>query len=60
MKIAVFGYGQWGRNLVRVFHELGALHAVCDDRPEALAEAVKKYPSVRVSPFRTAHCARLR
>ncbi len=47
MKVAVFGYGQWGRNLVRVFHELGALHAVCDDRPEALAEAEKKYPGMR-------------
>jgi UDP-2-acetamido-3-amino-2,3-dideoxy-glucuronate N-acetyltransferase len=48
VKVAVFGCGYWGRNLVRVFHELGALAAVCDTQPEALAEAAKKYPGVRL------------
>lgn len=28
--IAIVGAGYWGSNLVRVFHELGALAAVCD------------------------------
>lgn len=28
--VAVVGAGYWGKNLVRVFHELGALRAVCD------------------------------
>jgi UDP-2-acetamido-3-amino-2,3-dideoxy-glucuronate N-acetyltransferase len=28
--IAVIGSGYWGKNLVRVFSELGALHTVCD------------------------------
>ncbi len=28
--IAVIGCGYWGKNLVRVFSELKALHTVCD------------------------------
>ncbi len=47
MKLAVFGYGHWGRNLVRVFHELGALHAVCDARQEARQEVAAKFPGLR-------------
>lgn len=30
IKIAVVGCGRWGKNLTRVFFELGALKAVCD------------------------------
>src|SRR5579864_3404010 len=41
--IAVVGSGYWGRNLVRNFHQLGALHAVCDAREEALQEARSQY-----------------
>lgn len=29
-KVAVVGCGYWGKNLVRVFHQLNALSAVCD------------------------------
>ncbi len=32
--VAVIGAGNWGKNLVRVFDELGVLRAVCDTRPE--------------------------
>lgn len=42
-KIAVVGNGYWGRNLVRNFHELGALSAVCDVSERVLAEARAKY-----------------
>jgi len=42
-KVAVAGCGYWGKNLVRNFHELGALGVVCDPRPEALNEAQAKY-----------------
>lgn len=31
-KVAVVGIGNWGKNLVRNFHELGALAALCDVR----------------------------
>lgn len=33
--IAVIGCGYWGKNLVRNFHELGALKAICDPVPKA-------------------------
>ena len=33
-KIAVIGAGYWGRNLVRNFHHLGVLAAVCDTRQD--------------------------
>ena len=42
-KIAVIGSGQWGKNLVRNFYELGALTCVCDGRQEALNEVEGKY-----------------
>jgi len=41
--IAVVGSGYWGRNLVRNFHELGVLNAVCDTQQKALDEAKQKY-----------------
>lgn len=48
MKVAVLGHGHWGRNLVRVFHQLGALGAVCEASEAARAEVAQKYPGVRV------------
>ncbi len=42
-KVAVVGSGYWGKNLVRNFHELGALLCVCDSRGEALADAHSRY-----------------
>lgn len=42
-RVAVVGSGYWGRNLVRNFHELGALETVCDVRDESLAEVRSKY-----------------
>ena len=41
--IAVIGSGYWGKNLVRNFHELGALACVCDTRPEVLAQVRNDY-----------------
>lgn len=35
IRVAVAGCGYWGRNLVRNFAELGALHAVCDASVDA-------------------------
>ncbi|MGC4053249.1 MAG: Gfo/Idh/MocA family oxidoreductase [Paludibaculum sp.] len=45
--IAVVGNGYWGRNLVRNFHELGALGIVCDGNPDVEASVLEKYPDVR-------------
>jgi UDP-2-acetamido-3-amino-2,3-dideoxy-glucuronate N-acetyltransferase len=42
-KVAVIGSGYWGKNLVRTFHELGALGAVCDTQPDTLENIQHKY-----------------
>ena len=48
-RIAVIGSGYWGRNLVRNFHQLGALACVCDRSPESLENIRKQFPEVAVS-----------
>lgn len=39
--IAVVGAGYWGKNLVRNFRKLGALHTICDTDESLLQEASK-------------------
>ena len=41
--VAVVGSGYWGKNLTRVFHELGALRRVCDIRAESRQAVEDKY-----------------
>jgi len=43
IKISVIGCGYWGKNLVRNFAELGALHSVCDANQELLEKAAQTY-----------------
>jgi UDP-2-acetamido-3-amino-2,3-dideoxy-glucuronate N-acetyltransferase len=45
--VAVVGVGYWGKNLVRNFHDLGALAALCD--AEASVEAIyrRKYAGIK-------------
>lgn len=45
--IAVVGTGYWGKNLVRNFHALGALHSICDANAEVLQALVDNYQDVR-------------
>ena len=45
--IAVIGTGYWGRNLVRVFRELGALRWVCDSNSACLSEILSGCPGVK-------------
>lgn len=45
-RVAVLGAGYWGKNLVRNFHELGALELVCDPDPAARRETEQRH-SVR-------------
>ncbi|NVL89467.1 MAG: Gfo/Idh/MocA family oxidoreductase [Desulfobacterales bacterium] len=42
--IAVIGSGYWGKNLVRNFDELGALHTICDKNIATLRSFQEKYP----------------
>ena len=41
--IGVVGCGYWGKNLVRNFHQLGVLAAVCDVDEQSLAEMHRNY-----------------
>lgn len=50
-RVAVVGCGYWGKNLVRNFHELGALHAICDVDDVALQELSKKYSVQAIRSF---------
>ena len=49
VRIAVVGLGYWGPQLVRNLYESphAELAAVCDTRPEALAQVGRRYPAVR-------------
>jgi len=51
---AVVGCGYWGKNLVRNFHQLGALRTICDTVPERLGRFKAQYPNVAVSDDYTA------
>jgi predicted dehydrogenase len=48
--IAVVGCGHWGKNLVRNFHELGSLAAVCDPNEELARSYADKYDVMNL-PF---------
>lgn len=47
--VAVVGAGRWGKNLVRNFHELKALHTVCDLDPKLLSLYQQQYPDIHVT-----------
>lgn len=44
--IAIVGCGYWGKNLVRNFAQLGALHTICDANPKLLEQFASNYPEV--------------
>jgi UDP-2-acetamido-3-amino-2,3-dideoxy-glucuronate N-acetyltransferase len=46
--LAVIGAGYWGKNLVRNFHQLGALAAVVETDPERRAATAAAYPGVQI------------
>lgn len=47
VKIAVVGAGNWGKNLVRNFYNLGTLEAVVDEDENRLKAIKKEYPDVK-------------
>jgi len=57
--IGVIGYGYWGPNLVRNFADCtgAAVKAVCDSRPERLAQVQRRYPGVAVTTSAEELCA---
>jgi UDP-2-acetamido-3-amino-2,3-dideoxy-glucuronate N-acetyltransferase len=47
-RVAVFGCGYWGQNLVRNFHQLGALAMVCDLAEPGRAKAREISPTAEI------------
>jgi UDP-2-acetamido-3-amino-2,3-dideoxy-glucuronate N-acetyltransferase len=45
--VGVIGCGYWGKNLVRNFHQLGALAAICDSDPRRLQTLSTQFPGVK-------------
>ncbi|MBM3254031.1 MAG: oxidoreductase [Candidatus Omnitrophica bacterium] len=48
-KIGLIGIGYWGKNLARVFSQLGVLDTICDFDFEKLKLVRKDYPKVNIS-----------
>ena len=48
-RVAVVGAGYWGKNLVRNFHDIGALAAVCESDAAARRWVVAEYPHCRMA-----------
>ena len=48
INLAVIGCGSWGRNLVRVFRDLGALKVVCDEDEGGREEARQLAPEATI------------
>ncbi|MBW1894985.1 MAG: Gfo/Idh/MocA family oxidoreductase, partial [Deltaproteobacteria bacterium] len=46
--VAIIGSGYWGKNLVRNYHELGALKLICDKNETLLTQFKKQYPDVDI------------
>jgi UDP-2-acetamido-3-amino-2,3-dideoxy-glucuronate N-acetyltransferase len=44
--IAVIGSGYWGKNLVRNYHNIGALKLVCDKNEGTLAQFQEQYQNI--------------
>ncbi len=44
--VAVVGTGYWGKNLVRNFHQIGALKLICDRNEDALRPLRTQFTSV--------------
>lgn len=50
-QIAVVGGGYWGKNLVRNFNDLNALHAICDHDKERLVILGDQYPKAQILSY---------
>lgn len=48
IRVGLIGAGQWGKNHLRVLHELGLLAAVADTNEERLSDIKMKMPGVKV------------
>ena len=49
INLALIGAGHWGKNLARVFHELGILKTICESSKEILLKEAAKYPKINTT-----------
>jgi UDP-2-acetamido-3-amino-2,3-dideoxy-glucuronate N-acetyltransferase len=49
INLALIGAGHWGKNLARVFHELGILKTICESSEEILQRKAVKYPTIETT-----------
>ena len=49
INLALIGAGQWGKNLARVFHELGILKTICESSEKILLKKGAKYPEINTT-----------
>ena len=47
--LAVIGAGRWGSNLIRDFHQIGCLYAICETDKEKHSSLKEQYPEVYVT-----------
>ena len=48
-KLGLIGAGYWGKNLIRVFDELGVLEIICDLDNKILKQRKKEYPNLKTT-----------
>ncbi len=48
IRVGVIGGGYWGKNLIRVFHQAGVLHAICDIDKNLIITYEKLYPDADI------------
>ncbi len=46
INLALIGAGHWGKNLARVFFELGVLKSICESSEDVLKKKSAKYPGI--------------
>lgn len=49
IKVGVIGGGYWGKNLIRVFDELGVLRGICDLNKELIQNYRKSHPYIHTT-----------
>lgn len=49
INLALVGAGHWGKNLARVFFELGILKTICDSSEDVLKKKSAKYPDINTT-----------
>ena len=49
INLALIGAGFWGKNLARVFHQLGTLKTICDSSEDILSTKAGEYPDIQTT-----------